>query len=114
MALELDRTSNCAGTPEVSEQVRELLMDCGEPVPAMVAVFEPHDAIEGSFDEEARGMLELTPEPNLIIPLNGESAQSVSCAFGVLEVVSQTLALAAELIALMPGNAKGPKEDFEP
>ncbi len=44
-----------------------MLADCGEALPALLAVFEKNDAIEGQFDEESQGMLEVTPEPNLVI-----------------------------------------------
>lgn len=113
-AIELDHRSRLAARPEVPEQTKELLMDCGESVPAIVAVFDPHDAIEGSFDEESQGMLEVTPEPNIIIPLNGDSVPSVKGVFEVLAVLWRTLSLAAELIALMPGNTRSQEEEAKP
>ena len=49
-------------------------------------------------------MLELTPEPNLIVPLNGEDDRSVRAAFDVLGVFCETLACASRLMKIMPGN----------
>ena len=79
-------------------------MDCGEPVPALLAVFEQHDPIEGSFDEECQTMLEVTPAPNVIIPFNGETRQGVLHALAILATVCETVSLAARLISIMPGN----------
>jgi hypothetical protein len=82
------------------------LIDCGEPVPALLAVFEQSDPIEGCFDEDCQTMLELTPAPNLIIPFNGEARQGVLGAFAVLATVCETLSCASRLITLMPGNER--------
>jgi hypothetical protein len=65
---------------------------------------EPHDAIEGCFDEDAQGMYEVIPEPNLILRLNGEDEQSVREAFRVLAVLCETLVCASRLMKMMPGN----------
>lgn len=105
-ALELARLANRGKRPVVGEDVRELLMDCGEPVPALVAVFEANDTIKGTFDEERHGMLEVTPEPNVLIPFNGEDAASASEAFSVLAILCETLACASRLIGIMPGQPK--------
>jgi hypothetical protein len=72
--------------------------------PHCLAVFERHDSIEGSFDEESQGMLEVTPEPNLIIPFQGDSATSVASAFAALAALCRVIAAASELMTLMPGN----------
>lgn len=101
---ELDRVSKSVERPTVDEETRELLMDCGEPVPALLAVFEEHDAIEGAFDEEAQGMLEVTPEPNLIITFYGGDAGGGSRTFLQLEWVCRTLELSSELIGMMAGG----------
>jgi len=106
-AQELERASRSAERPIASYEQRESLMDCGEPVPALVAVFEERDAIEGAFDEEAQGMLEVTPEPNLIIPFDGKRVANVASAFDCLATLCRTLTLAAELISVMPGNRRG-------
>jgi len=103
-AVELDRLSCQAERPVVDEEVSASLIDCGEPLPSLLAVFERHDVIEGCFDEDARGMLELIPEPNLILRLNGEDEQSVREAFGILAVLCETLACASQLMRMMPGN----------
>jgi len=96
------------------ERLRELLgqrleqpLDIDrEPLPALLAVFEKQDAIEGQFDEESQGMLEVTPEPNLIIRLNGEDVESVRDAFDRLAACCETLACARRLIKMMPGNER--------
>jgi hypothetical protein len=106
LAVELDRLSNRGTRPDVGEDVRELLIDCGEPVPALLAVFERNDAIEGCFDEERQGMLELTPEPNLIIPFNGELEEGVRGAMAILSTVFETLCCASRLMKVMPGNER--------
>jgi hypothetical protein len=104
LAIALDRLSCQRKRPEIDAEVRELLIDCGEPVPALLAVFEQNDPIEGCFDEDCLTMLELTPAPNLIIPFNGEAIEGVLGAFGVLATVCETLSCASRLITLMPGN----------
>lgn len=103
-AAELDRLSCQAERPVLDEEVSALLMDCGAALPSLLAVFEPHDAIEGCFDEDAQGMYEVTPEPNLILRLNGEDEQSVREAFRVLAVLCETLVCASRLMKMMPGN----------
>ncbi|MFN8685759.1 MAG: hypothetical protein ACK50U_07175, partial [Acidobacteriota bacterium] len=82
----------------VDDETSDLLSDCGEPVPALVVVFEAQDTIEGSFDEESQGMLEVTPEPNLILALNGNHPRSISAAFAQLRSLCRTLALAADIL----------------
>jgi hypothetical protein len=41
--------------PEIGEDARVSLIDCGEPVPALLGVFERTDATEGCFDEGSQG-----------------------------------------------------------
>ena len=106
IAVELDRLSARSARPEITEETRDLLIDCGQPLPALLAVFERNDAIEGCFDEESEGMLEVIPEPNLIIPFSGESEESVIGAFEVLATVCDTLSCATRLMKLMPGNER--------
>jgi hypothetical protein len=106
LAVELDRLSSQSARPDVGDDVRELLIDCGEPVPALLAVFERTDAIEGCFDEECQGMLELTPEPNLIVPFDGQTESGVHGAFAILSAVCQTLSCASRLMKIMPGNER--------
>ena len=103
LLLRLERVSRYP-RPTLGEEFREDLIDCGEPLPALLAVFERHDGIEGSFDEESQGMLEVTPEPNLIIPVQCDSAASVASAFAALAALCCVVATASELMALMPGN----------
>ena len=49
-------------------------------------------------------MLEVEPEPNIIIPFEPSDAQSVQRAFHTLGVACQTVAAASRVIDLMPGN----------
>ena len=51
-------------------------------------------------------MLEVTPEPNLIIPFDPTETESVRDAFHVFGVACETIAAASRLIDLMPGNDK--------
>ena len=77
------------------------MADSNPPVPALVAVFEKHDAIEGCFDEEAQGMLECPPEPNLIVPFLSGDIESVRAAFQTLEVACNVFREGVRLIKLM-------------
>lgn len=97
-AAKLALVSNSVAPPTVDDETRDLLSDCGEPVPALVVVFEEHDTIEGSFDEESQGMLEVTPEPNLILAFEGTDPRSISAAFAQLGSLCRTLLLAARLL----------------
>jgi hypothetical protein len=99
--LELSAASRKGARPDITESAREPLMDSNPPVPALLAVFEKHDAIEGCFDEEAQGMLECAPEPNLIVPLQSGDAESVRAAFQTLEVACNVFQQGVHLIKLM-------------
>ncbi len=92
--------------PQAGEQVWEQLQDNNPPVPALLAVFEKHDAIEGCFDEDSQTMLEAPPEPNVIIPVDGTDPSSLATAFGHLACMTETLAAASNLIERMPGNQR--------
>lgn len=105
-AVELARMSNSVDPPAIDDETRDLLSDCGEPVPALVAVFEEHDAIEGSFDEESQGMLEVTPEPNLVLPFDGTHPGSISAAFAQLQCLCRTLLLATSLLDKASGTSR--------
>jgi hypothetical protein len=67
-------------------------------------VFTEADAIAACFDEEAEGMMEVTPEPNLIIPFDPTNTEIIRDAFHVFGVACQTIAAASRVIDLMPGN----------
>lgn len=105
LAMDVYQKSRTTTPPEIDESLREVFLDHGDPLPALLAVFEAHDEIEGQFDEEAQGMLETPPEPNLIIPFNGEDTESAAGAFFALNTLCETLACASKLIQLMPGNS---------
>jgi hypothetical protein len=106
LAVEMDRVSSRHARPEIEETTRELLIDYGDPVPALLAVFEEHDRIEGCFDEDCQTMLEVTPAPNVIIPFNGETTENVFNAFAILATVCETLSIASRMITMMPGNER--------
>ena len=53
-------------------------------------------AISASFDEEAEGMMEVTPEPNLIIPFDPTDTESVQRTFHMFGVACQTIAAASQ------------------
>ena len=102
--LDIERAAARVVRPVIDEDTGAMLADCGEPLPAMLAVFEKNDAIEGQFDEESQGMLEVTPEPNLVIRLNGEDVESVRDAFDKLAACCETVACVRRLMKIMPGN----------
>jgi hypothetical protein len=102
--LALQRISKQAQRPRFTEDMQEQLSDGNPPLPSLVAVFSPGDAVEGCFDDEAQTALEATPDPNLIIPFQLDKPSSVRLGFRVLGVACQTLAAASRLIDLMPGN----------
>ena len=99
--IDLNRTSLKGNRPDLGERAEENFMDWNPPVPALLAVFNKHDAIEGCFDEECQGMLECPPEPNVILPFSAENAESVCEAFRLLSVVCEVLRQAARLITMM-------------
>ena len=104
--LELERASARVARPVIDEDTSAMLSDCGDPLPALLAVFEKHDAIEGQFDEESQGMLEVTPEPNLIIRIDGEDVESVRRAFHGMAACLEMIACATRLMKMMPGNER--------
>jgi hypothetical protein len=104
--INLDRVSAQAKRPEIDENIGQQLSDCNPPLPCLLAVFAEGDSIEACFNEEADGMLEAAPEPNLIIPFEPTSNESVCHAFHVFGVACETIAAASRIIDLMPGNDK--------
>ena len=99
--IELNHISLGGKRPDIGERAQARLMDSNPPVPALVAVFGKHDAVEGCFDEECQGMLECPPEPNVILPFRVQDAKSVREAFRLLAVICNILRQAARLITLM-------------
>ena len=102
--IELARISEQAGRPELTDEMREEMGDMNPPLPGLLAVFKSEDAVEALFDEDAQTMMELTPEPSLIMALSADQPASVQVAFRTLGVVCDTLAAASRLIDRMPGN----------
>ena len=85
-ALALDHLSAQAKRPELDDDIGQQLSDCNPPLPCLLAVFAEADQISASFDEEAEGMMEVTPEPNLIIPFDPTKTDSVQQTFHVFGV----------------------------
>jgi hypothetical protein len=105
--LDLSRVSKQARRPEFTEGMEEQLMDSNPPLPCLLAAFSAGDAVVGCFDDEAQTAMEVTPQPNLIIPLRLCDPVSVRLGFRTLGVACETLAAASRLIDLMPGNDDG-------
>jgi hypothetical protein len=103
-ALALDHLSTQTERPELDDDIGQQLSDCNPALPCLLAVFAEADAIAACFDEEAQGMMEVTPEPNIIIPFDPTNAESVRRTFHMFGVACQTIAAASRLIDLMPGN----------
>lgn len=102
--LRLNAVSQRYNRPKVTEEIQEQLSDCNPPLPCLVAVFAEHDAVEGCFDEEAQNAYEMEPQPNLMIPIDVRSAASIKNAFQSLKGFCRTMAAAAALLEVMPGN----------
>jgi len=102
--LALDHLSAQAKRPELDDDISQQLSDCNPPLPCLLAVFAQADAIAGCFDEEAEGMMEVEPEPNLIIPFDPTDTESVRRTFHMFGVACQTIAATSRVIDLMPGN----------
>jgi hypothetical protein len=105
--LELCRISKQAKRPEFTDEMGEQLMDSNPPLPCLLAAFSSSDAVVGCFDDEAQTAMEVTPHPNLIIPLKLCDPVSVKQGFRTLGVVCETLTAASRLIDRMPGNDDG-------
>jgi hypothetical protein len=105
--LELCRITKQAKRPEFTADMGEQLMDSNPALPCLLAAFSSGDAVVGCFDEEGETALEVTPQPNAIIPLRLSDGKSVRDGFRTLAVVCETLAAASRLIDLMPGNEEG-------
>ena len=103
-AINLDRVSAQAKRPELDDDIGQQLSDCNPPLPCLLAVFSEGDAIAACFDEEAQGMMEVTPEPSLIIPFDPMDTESVRRTFQMFGVACQTIAAASHVIDLMPAN----------
>ena len=102
--LALHEESNRCPAPDLESSVRDQFYDSNPPLPVLLTVFEKHDGIEGAFDGEAQGMMEVSPEPNLILPLRTDDVDQLRQAFAVLRCFCRTLARASELMKQLPGN----------
>lgn len=103
-AMALERLAARIPRPQLPEQAQEELSDCNPPLPCLLVVFSRRDNTEACFDTEAESMMEVPPEPNLIIPINAFDQVSVRVAFATLATVCETLAAASKLIASLPDS----------
>lgn len=103
-AMALERLSARCPRLQLPEQASDELCDCNAPLPCLLVVFSRRDNIEACFDTEAESMMEVPPEPNLIIPINALDQSSVRTAFATLATVCETLAAASKLIASLPDS----------
>ena len=103
-ALETQRLSLRQNHPALTEAMQEDLGDCNAPLPSLLVVFSPRDNIEACFDAEAESMMEVSPEPNPIIPLNATDQDHLCHAFDVLGTACETLASASRLMAILPDS----------
>ena len=104
--LDLADISVRAKRPELTDQMREELCDTNPPLPSLLAVFAEGDPVEGCFDEEGQTMMEVTPEPSVILPFDAHHSESVRQAFRTFGVICDTLAAASNVIDLMPGTER--------
>lgn len=101
--VEIEATSRRARRPPMTNEIELELGDRNPPLPSLLTVFRPGDGIEACFDDESQGMMEVSPEPNLIIPLDATNPVDVRRAFKTLQVICATLAKTAELLENLPG-----------
>ena len=104
--LDLVRVSERATRPELTDEMREELCDTNPPLPSLLMVFAESDSVEACFDEEGQTMMEVMPEPSVIIPFSANQPESVRQAFRTVGVVCDTLAAASRVMDLMPGTER--------
>jgi len=102
--IELDAFSRTADRPHLTEAAEEELCDNNPPLPCLLVVFSRRDNIEACFDTESESMMEVPPEPNLIIPFSALDQAQVSAAFASLASACDTLAAASQLISMLPDS----------
>jgi hypothetical protein len=102
--LALDHLSAQVERPDLGDNIGEQLSDCNPPLPCLLAIFAEGDAISAAFDEDAQGMMEVEPEPNIIIAFDPTDTTNVQRTFRMFGVACQTIAAASRVIDLMPGN----------
>ena len=108
-AMALERLAARIPRPQLPEPAQEELSDCNAPLPCLLIVFSRRDNIEACFDTEAESMMEVPPEPNLVIPINVLDEASVRRAFATLATVCETLAAASKLFASLPDTKFKPE-----
>lgn len=103
-ALETQWLSLRQNHPALTDAMQDDLGDCNAPLPSLLVVFSTGDNIEACFDAEAESMMEVSPEPNLIIPLDATDPDHMHGAFNVLGNACETLAAASKLMAILPDS----------
>ncbi len=76
----------------------------GGPLPGLVALFHPKDAVEHNFDEEADVWPQFDHEPSSRFELRVDDPASVADAFTRLGVMCRTLAAAAAILGRLPDH----------
>lgn len=104
-AAALAQVANREVRPRITEEIGDQLDDCNPPLPSLLVVFSRRDSIEACFDAEAESMMEVSPEPGLVIPLDAANPDRIRRAFDVLGVACETLAMASKLMALLPDSS---------
>ena len=102
--VDVDTSSRAHDRPQLSEAAQEDLSDCNGPLPCLLVVFSRRDNIEACFDVESESMMEVPPEPNLIIPFSALDQAQVTTAFEALDGACTPLAAASRLIAILPDS----------
>jgi hypothetical protein len=105
--LELCAISKHTKRPDFTEDAGDQLMDSNPPLPCLLAAFSSGDAVVGCFDDESETAMEVTPQPNVIIPLRLSDPVSVRQGFRTLGVLCRTLAGGKPVDRPDPGNEDG-------
>jgi len=102
---DLDHVSRQAERPDLDDNIREELSELQSSLALSAGDnLLKGDAISAAFDEDAQGMMEVEPEPNIIIPFDPTDTEGVQRTFQMFGVACQTIAAASRLVDLMPGN----------
>lgn len=96
--------SQKADCPALEEKDREDLFPDADPaIPLIALAFGEHDAVIEflNMELEVAGQVEIEPWP--ILKMDGTDPRSIRQVFGCARVALDTLAVAAEVLALVPG-----------
>jgi hypothetical protein len=107
--IELHHASHSTERPRLDEDWLESQRSYHSldlPLPAILLYFRPGDAVMACFDDECEYWGRETPEPNLIIPLRPNDADSVRQAFAVIETLMRVLVLMVRIKTLIDGRER--------